>query len=330
MEKIDFVIPWVDGSDATWQQQRNFYAGNKGKISAAQYRDWGILKYWFRCVEAYAPWVNQIHFVTCGQIPDWLNTGHPKLNCVNHPDYIPEEYLPTFNSNVIELNFHRIPDLAEHFVYFNDDMYINAPVTPEDFFVNGFPCETPILSVLSSYIPADAFSHLLLNDMCVINKYFSKRKVIAASKNKWFYWGYGKYLLKNLYYSYLKVFSAFHNFHVASSMRKSTFEEVWELEKELLDNTCKNKFRGLNDVNQYVMSYYNICKGEFVPRRADVSKYYVVGQDEHLLREDLLKEKHKLICINDDPGEIRDIQRIRENLIAVFEKKLPNKSTFEK
>ena len=330
MDKIDFVIPWVDGSDVAWQQQRNFYAGNHEKISDAQYRDWGVLKYWFRSVERYAPWVNKIHLVTCDQIPDWLNTDHPQLNCVNHTDYIPEKYLPTFNSNVIELNFHRIPDLAEHFVYFNDDMYINAPVTPKDFFVKGSPCETPILSILSSPVPGDAFAHLLLNDICVINKYFKKREVVASAKKKWFYWGYGKYLLKNLYYSYLKAFSAFHNFHVASSMRKSTFEEVWKHETELLENTCKNKFRGLNDVNQYVMSYYNICKGEFVPRKANTGKFYVIGQETQKLYEDIRKGKHKLICINDDPDDLQDIEKHREGLISVFEQKYPEKSTFEK
>lgn len=68
----------------------------------------GYLKYWFRGVEKYAPWVHKIYFVTCGQKPDWLNENHDKLVLVNHEDYIPHEYLPTFSSHTIELNFHRI------------------------------------------------------------------------------------------------------------------------------------------------------------------------------------------------------------------------------
>lgn len=329
-EKIDFVIPWVDGGDPDWRKQRDFYAGQKSTVHEAQYRDWGILKYWFRSVERYAPWVNQIHFVTCGQIPDWLNTDSPKLHCVNHMDYIPEEYLPTFSSHVIELNFHRIPGLAEHFVYFNDDMYLNAPAVPLDFFVRGEPCESPILSVLAPSAVGDPFVHFLCNDISVINKHFCKREVIGAEKWKWFHPRYGRFLFKNIYSYPHKGFSAFHNFHVAASMRKSTFEEVWQLEPELLHNTCKNKFRGMNDVNQYVMTYYNICKGEFVPRRADIGKFYTIGQNDEELYEDLLSGKHKLICINDDPGDIEDLEKKRSELIRVFQKKFPEKSMFER
>ncbi|WP_407192009.1 hypothetical protein [Citrobacter freundii] len=36
--------------------------------------------------------------VTCGQIPSWIDTKNKKLNIVFHKDFIPEEYLPTFNS----------------------------------------------------------------------------------------------------------------------------------------------------------------------------------------------------------------------------------------
>lgn len=134
---IDFVIPWVDGSDPEWRKSKNKYSGKIDEpvdITDARYRDWDILKYWFRGVEKYAPWVHKIYFVTCGQKPDWLNENHEKLILVNHEDYIPREYLPTFSANPIELNFHRIKNLSEHFVYFNDDVFITSKVEPEVFF----------------------------------------------------------------------------------------------------------------------------------------------------------------------------------------------------
>ena len=104
-----------------------------------RYRDWELMRFWFRGIEAFAPWVNRVFFVSNGQKPIWLNTDHPKLRMVTHQDYIPEIYLPTFNSNVIELWLHNIPDLSERFVLFNDDMFLTAPVTPEDFFEDGLP-----------------------------------------------------------------------------------------------------------------------------------------------------------------------------------------------
>lgn len=137
MADIDFVMAWVDGADPAWRQERDAYAGNKGRSAAssgdARYRDWELLRFWFRGVERFAPWVRRIHFVTWGHLPEWLDTANPKLAVVNHRDFIPQEYLPTFSANPIELNFHRIQGLSEQFVYFNDDVFLLRPVREADF-----------------------------------------------------------------------------------------------------------------------------------------------------------------------------------------------------
>ena len=140
--EIDFVMPWVDGSDPAWREEFLKYRALQapqgepacdtgtaaGAVDASEerYRDWDTLRYWFRGVERFAPWVNRIHFITWGHLPAWLDTAHPKLHVVRHADYIPSPYLPTFNSCPIELNMHRIEGLAEHFVYFNDDTFLSA------------------------------------------------------------------------------------------------------------------------------------------------------------------------------------------------------------
>jgi hypothetical protein len=78
--------------------------------------------------------------VTDEQIPDWLNIAHPGIAVVDHRQNIPAEFLPTFNSHVIEAYLHRIPGLAEHYIYFNDDFFLTAPAEPGDFFTpNGLP-----------------------------------------------------------------------------------------------------------------------------------------------------------------------------------------------
>ena len=137
---VDFVIIWVDGNDPEWRREKNEYKGvltREEDDSEHRYRDWDNLQYWFRGVEKFCPWVRTIHFVTWGHLPKWLNTDNPKLHIVNHRDYIPAEYLPTFSSHTIELNLHRIEGLSERFVYFNDDMFIIKPTTEMDFFRNG-------------------------------------------------------------------------------------------------------------------------------------------------------------------------------------------------
>ena len=99
-KEVDFVILWVDGSDEAWQREKMKYRpdGNMPDAAAANaakcFRDWGTLKYWFRGVEKWAPWVRKIHFVTWGHLPAWLNTDHPKLHIVRHGEFMPEGSLP--------------------------------------------------------------------------------------------------------------------------------------------------------------------------------------------------------------------------------------------
>ena len=73
MNEIDFVITWVDGNDPAWIAERKKYNSKSGDKSDTRFRDWELLKYWFRGVEKYAPWVRKIHFVTWGHYPSWLN-----------------------------------------------------------------------------------------------------------------------------------------------------------------------------------------------------------------------------------------------------------------
>ncbi len=79
-EKIDFVLTWVDDNDPDWLAQKNKYASGKVNESNSpiRYRDWDLLKYWFRAVEVNASWVNKIYFVTCGQKADCLDVTNPK------------------------------------------------------------------------------------------------------------------------------------------------------------------------------------------------------------------------------------------------------------
>ena len=93
---IDFVITWVDGSDPAWQKKRSqFRPGEAEDAGTIRYRDWGLLRYWFRAVENFAPWVRRVYLVTDNQCPPWLNRAHPTLVLADHRDFIPEKYLLT-------------------------------------------------------------------------------------------------------------------------------------------------------------------------------------------------------------------------------------------
>lgn len=95
-------------------------------------------------------------------MPEWLNTECPKLRIVRHEEYIPSEYLPTFNSNVIELNLHRILDLSERFINFNDDMFVIGETQKSDFFENGLTYGI-ILSVVLCLLFSVLIYYALIN-----------------------------------------------------------------------------------------------------------------------------------------------------------------------
>ena len=195
--KIDFVITWVDGSDPVWDMQRQETLRKQGIFvdesldnSTARYRDWDILKYWFRGVETFAPWVNQIHFITYGHLPKWLKEEHPKLHIVRHEDFIPAEFLPTFSSHPIEWNFHRIEWLTENYVYFNDDMFLIKKVSPEDFFRDERPVDMLALQPDVANADDQIMPYVYLNNAMVLAKYFDKRENMKKQPGAYFHPGY--------------------------------------------------------------------------------------------------------------------------------------------
>ena len=67
---IDFVVTWVDGSDLDWRAKKSKYDSaftTNNMNSDKAYREWGTFKYWFRGVEKFAPWVNNVYLVTDNQ-----------------------------------------------------------------------------------------------------------------------------------------------------------------------------------------------------------------------------------------------------------------------
>ena len=326
---IDIVIPWVDGSDPQWRAERNqFRPTSNADGSEARYREWGLFQYWFRSIEKYAPWVRTIHLITWGHLPPWLNANHPKLHIVKHTDYMPEEYLPTFSSHVLELNMHRIPGLAEHFVYFNDDVYLSTPTTTEDFFVDGLPVDTAVLGTVTNSDTVSFLPYIQLNMLGCINQTFSKHQVMKRDFTKWFTPKYGKLALYNLYLYPGKNVAGLRNFHTCIPYCKKTLEEVWETFPEELDHTSRNRFRSREDVNQYLFRYWRLMKGQFVPSRPN-SSYLTLGVDStEVIEVDLNSKKYKVVCVNDDPMDC-DIEYQQQKMWEIFQRKFPQPCEFE-
>ena len=375
--KIDFVITWVDGSDEKWLAKKRAFAEGRPLIekpsstskqafaenqpstknqpliesrpplekprfdsSDLRFRnDFDFLKYWFRGVEKFAPWVNHIFFVTAGHLPDWLNPDHPKLKIIHHSDFIPKEFLPTFNSHTIENNLHRIAELSENFVYFNDDFFLLRKTRPEDFFKEGqYQRKTQLLpraffaeNILINNPSRDIFPYIQMNNMALVNQDYDKHSFYKLHKSKAYNVKYGIFNLRNFLLKPWREFSLLYDPHCAISYKKSTFETVWKKHEEVLKETSLHRFRSDRDVSHLIFYYTQLLEGKFIPRSANFSHHTMLNKDEsqnlQIIRM-VESQKYHILCIND--GEVKDPAKTRAVLTAAFDKILPEKSTFEK
>lgn len=323
---MDFVIIWVDGNDPEWKKEFHKYKGWGGDHQEIRFRDWNNLQYWFRGVEKFAPWVENIFFVTCGHYPGWLNLDHPQLHFIKHEDYIPSKYLPTFNSHTIELHLHRIKGLSEQFVYFNDDLFIINSISPERFFKHGNPCDMAVMNALSG----GGAGHIILNDVEAINKHCKKSEIIHRHFFKWFNYKYGSFIFRNLCLLPWPRFTGFVDPHFPNSYRKSTFTEMWEKEYALLDKTCMSKFRESDNLNQYIMRYWQLVKGDFSPLNVFKDSEYIDLTDGTIdyIKETIEKQTKSIIVLNDEG--VSDFNYAQQAINESFQKIFPEKSQYEK
>ncbi len=331
-DQIDIVIPWVDSTDVFWQEE---YVKNVGaKLELKDYRDWNLLKYVFRSIERYAPWVNKIYFVTFGHIPSFLNINNPKIVIVKHEDYIPEEYLPTFSSHTIELNLHRIDGLSEKFIYFNDDTFLLKKTVPKDFFYKDLPRDVAIINPIVP-VRYNTISNLLINNIGLINEKFSKKQVFLSNIKGWLNPRYGMLNILNLLFIPWTNFPGLLQQHLPSSLTRRALKKIWEEYPEVLDNTCRNKIRNFKmDVNQYLIKEWQIAENKFYPRTVNFGKRFLIKDvnEARIAAKCIDRGRYKAICINDHIEEKNSdsIKKIMEMINESMKRHFNDKSTFEK
>lgn len=343
MEKIDFIITWVDGSDPKWIAEKQKWekgvcleSVSSGEDANGYFRyraDEKLLRYWFRSVEQFAPWVNRIHFVTCGQKPDWLEENNSKLNLVNHSDFIPDKYLPTFNVNPIEMNFHRIGELSEHFVYFNDDTLLLQPLNPEYYFRDGCPVIVADLRYVER-VGYNNWSRMVFNDYCLVNGSFDIGDSIWKNRKKWFSisaLGYKRVRKNFLCFLANRTLPVSTFGHVPSAQLKSTLAEIWKMHPYVMDNTCSHKFRSDDQVNQWLMTAWNLAKGCFYPANGKTrGRIYNVSTKNINEVEAVIKgQLYPQVCLNDSERNDNP-EKCSQIIVEAFDKILPHKSSFEK
>ena len=341
MDTIDFVLPWVDGSDKAWLELKRKYWGSATNLSGnseanadCRYQDTGLLRYWFRGVERFAPWVNRVFFVTCGQKPDWLDESNPKLRLVDHKDYIPSDYLPTFQSNTIELNLHRIPELSERFVLFNDDIFLLRPVKPDFFFKKGLPVIPCDLGIPYLVAHGCLGSPVLVNNSAVLYRNLDVTHLVW--KNIWkyadvFHLGFMRATKNVLSFAVNRLIILGFFGHLPQPHLKSTFEEIWRKAPQIMNLTSRNRFRGDDGVNQWLACGWNMISGNFYQanEKRRGTNLYINPESITQICNFIKQQSLPLLCLNDkETGP--EIERYFQEIAGAFEQLLPEKSSFEK
>ena len=219
----------------------------------------------------------------------------------------------------------------------NDDIFLNNKVDIKDFFRKNLPCDSAILNVHCSQ-KSNIIHDISNNDVGIVNEHFNFKKIVKNNLSRFFNIRYGlKYNLQNLALIGCPRFPGFKQFHICAPLLKSTYEELWDKEFDILDNTCKNKFRTKLDVNQWVMREWQLASNKYI-----VTNYCNIGRhiafnelkktiDEVVsdFRRVLFGKKYKVICINDS-YLLKDFERVKKLTLDAFESKYSVKSSFER
>ena len=292
---MDVVITYVDGNDPEWKEA--YERSTNIPIMHKRFRDWGTLKYVLRGIEKNMPFVRNVYLVVASpsQVPSWVDSEN--LRIVLHKDIIPEKYLPTFNANPIEMHLHRIPGLADRFIYFNDDMFPVSPCLPEDFFRDG----KAVTGISSHFLAFGMFKQICRNSDRLAAK--------AAGKTP------GLRFLRPQ--------------HTPSPMMKSVSEYLYSAFPAEIGETSSHRTRTEKDLTQYLFLDYMYHKDMLENCRISSKHVSVALSSEKSLRRHILNPSFKILCINDVRLSEEKFERLRSAAIEAFEQKFPSPSKYE-
>lgn len=294
MTRIDAVITWVDGAEPAHRARREAWLAraapaNENGTNPHRWACSDELRYCLMSIANNAPWIGRIWIVTDAQTPDL--SGLPgalraKIAIVDHHLLFAghEAALPTFNSLAIESLLWRIPGLAEHFVYFNDDVFLTAALSPGDVFAG----DRPVLRgkwVDHTLLLADYGARqdpARLNDITQINAAallgFGAKRVFAAA-------------------------------HVVHPMRRSVFAALWAKHRSAFIANIGHRFRDIGQFQpQALHNHACLLAGACVVTTADdhlhlrtgaVTDYPLADVRAYLARA--TQPGMKFLCVNDLP-----------------------------
>lgn len=305
LQEVDVVFTWVNDKDPKWCEKFNYFSERYKQPSGlyskdrARFTNHNELYYSLHSVRTFLPWVRKIFIVTDGQKPDWLEISN-NIIIIDHSVIIDKQYLPTFNSHVIEAHLHKIPDLSENFIYFNDDVFVARPLLREHFFrANG---------IASLFLSSKSLDAMLGRGVIT--------PTLQASLNV-------RSLLRITYGIEIDIPLV----HTYVPLKKSMFKRAWELYNNEIENFLRNKFRGGQDLNlaTFLVPWLMFLEKQSVSSQ-EICYYFNIRSPNALTHyQKLLKHNQNgtqphSFCANDFNSQksIPDYHRKLEDMLKVY------------
>lgn len=289
--KIDYVVPMVFESDVKWRN--DYFASQKTRLSNigrnVRFRSWGTEQLLIKCIKKFMPWVGDIHILLAreSQVQPWMK--EEGVNVVFHKQFIPEKYLPTFNSCTIEMFLPYISDVSEAFIYGNDDMFPLSPLKENDFFIEGKPC----IHIYETQFPPipNIFQKKCMRQQNMVGSHFGKK--------------YSKTL--------------FRNGHSLAPLLKGVCMEVHRrFGAEILSGITPDRTE--TSYNQYIYTLWQYFTSEYVDHTPE---HYYAGVKIGAQRTIEIIKKHDcgIVCVNDHET-MEDISEFASLTRGAIEEKL--------
>ncbi|MFU8850631.1 stealth family protein [Micromonospora sp. SL1-18] len=309
---IDAVFTWVDGSDPEWLRRKAAALGAPDGVlhavaaNTSRYHNRDELRYAMRSLHSFAPWLRKIFLVTDSQLPSWLDPTHPMITIVTHTELFADlGGRSSFNSHAIESRLHRIDGLAEHFLYFNDDVFLGRPVLPTHFFhANGIAkfFLSPAQFGLGEAKPSDA-------------------PVKAAGKNN------RRHIQRQFGVTITQKMK-----HTPFALRRSIMYQIEQVLQADVTETASHPFRYYRDLSipSSLHQYWAYLTAQAVPGEIEY-EYADLGHPSTPARlAELLARRHRdVFCLNDTDSDPEAFQE-QENMLADFlPRYLPFPTPFE-
>lgn len=290
--QIDAVISWVDSSDDAWRFKINKHLEKKinwnSKKDSTRYNSINEIEICILSILKFATYIKNIYVVTDNQKPknfESLKTKALDLNVnlelVDHKVLFREydEYLPVFNSQTIETMIHRVPNLSEHFLYFNDDFFLIRETTSDDFFKNSFP--------------------LIRGEWKEFDENIWHKKVInSRKKNRVFSHRYVKEDTAKM----LGFDKYFNIHHTPYPLRKSTIQKFFDENPKFLRENIKHRFRHKDQFLLQVLANHLEIKNETCVLTNDLLLFYTHKYGwskilKKIYKADYKEEKALFLCL---------------------------------